>query len=127
MGETTAIPSRPPREPLRTVRVPAVGPHTGKPTTEHVAVWASRNGLAITTSLAPIRGYSITHLATGYRVFTLFGLSWREAVTALSLTADLGPWAEVRGRIGGPDWADLVDCLWDIADMATAKPSRVRP
>lgn len=86
-------PLRCPKRPLRTVDVATVdGP-------ERVGVWAESNGLGVTTAIEPACGYSITHLRTGLVTLWFSGLSWREAVTALALLADLVPWTKVRKRI----------------------------
>jgi uncharacterized protein GlcG (DUF336 family) len=88
-----------------------------------VGIWAERGGLAITTAVAPANGYVITHLRTGRCVLWLAGLTWRKAITALSLLADVVAWSRIYGRVrlGTPTHQQLTEYGLVVEEMIGLK------
>lgn len=88
-----------------------------------VGVWVESGGLAITTCIGPATGYTITHVRTGRNVLWLSGLTWRQAITALSLLAEVVEWPRLyrRVRLGTPNHQSLAEYGLVVEEMIGLK------
>jgi hypothetical protein len=89
---------------------------------ERVAVWRQNGGLAITSAPRGETGYALTHVRTGHRLGALVGMSWRMAVTAMSLLSSLGPWGDVTEVIPvtAREYEELESAVYVVAQMVNS-------